>query len=138
MTCTNYAIFIGCYLAFSGCPMKKRIAQIDAAHFPWPETTEIRKSPKIDLRKSSATPTVRTSLTQTTTASFQSISLSSGGTPQLIFYTSSLSSFRVGHSMTYGTTAQKSSQNSNRTLENTPRNALHRQRTLTGVNENRQ
>ena len=36
----------GGYFAFSGYPMKKRIVPINAAHFPWPETTKIKKFAK--------------------------------------------------------------------------------------------
>ena len=46
----------GGYFAFSGYPIKKKVGVVpfDAAHFAWSETTKIRKSPNIDLRKNSA------------------------------------------------------------------------------------
>ena len=44
---------LGGYFTFSGYPMKKWIVPINAARIPWPETTKIQKSPKIDEDKTS-------------------------------------------------------------------------------------
>ena len=63
MTWTRYAIFIGWIFCIFQVPYeKKRIVPVQAAHFPWPETTKIRKLPKVDLGKNSATATKRSIL----------------------------------------------------------------------------
>ena len=57
---TRYTVFGGWILCIFPVPYKNWIVPIDAAHFPWPETTtKIWKSQKINLRKKCATATIR-------------------------------------------------------------------------------
>ena len=58
MTWMRYAIFIWWMFCIFHVPYEKLLVPIDAACFPWPETTKIQNSPKINVHKNSSTATI--------------------------------------------------------------------------------